>query len=777
MCDCGYNGDVNNDADGDTVPDCIDVCIDNPQKKTAEDKGACDCSYNGDVNNDADGDKVPDCIDVCADNSEIQNSNQQRYIDCGCDIECELCPEGSVNKSKGVCGCNVVPITEGANINTGDTDKDGVLDCLDACPNNKNNKSILTGDSETDQNLIAHCQFGDADDDGLYDYEDACPTNSDTSLDKYNCYTETNAGYDQARTFIIRHALDFAELKRQIENAPNAEWTIQVENDINLAYDYLDIIDGTPNYEIITTDSACYVQMPSISLFNASFNGNHHSITATYNGMNCTLDRPLFNLIDHSTIRDLRLDFSAGYRNNGSFSNANGLLAADVTNGSQLHGISIKGNVFSNSISQVGGIAGNFQGNSSDDVAAITDCYAENIEIDAPYAESNGGLFGTVESAIIKLPKNTNVVTSISGADNTGGLFGKLSANVRIEPMNSNETINTSIGTVTGSENVGGFVGSADCGSSERCTHTIHGVSHKASQVSASGCNAGGFVGKMTGTTDSLYEISSRVSGKVYSLTENECYDATARQYIGALGGFAGAIINEQLGMIHSIKSDVSEIDADSQFLSAGAFIGLLKFSKLSSGVLGIQNIQNQTKSITNFNAPLSGFIAILYGDLDFSNISSFANLYYYMPSSVGQGYKIRAGGLFAVFSSKGEFRNVVSATSRYYYSTDRTKYSITSSAIACDAYNEAGIATNLRWFVFDTAKEKPYDSSGSNSPESAPFVEDETNGLIQELNENKKSTSEENDLSDHIVWTTDVFELEYPIGTQNKFNLPKVIF
>ncbi len=192
VCGCGT---ADTDTDGDGTPDCNDECVTDPDKQEA---GGCGC---GTPDTDTDSDGTPDCNDECATDpdktepgvcgcgneevpgcgviacssdplySEIGNGcdtgnlgeckvgvyickddtvacNQQKEASaeiCGdnkdndCDGEVDegcivdLCPEDPNKTEPGICGCNVQDI---------DSDGDGVLDCLDGCPNDSKNKDL-----------------------------------------------------------------------------------------------------------------------------------------------------------------------------------------------------------------------------------------------------------------------------------------------------------------------------------------------------------------------------------------------------------------------------------------------------------------------------------------------------------------------------------------------------------------------------------------------------------------------------------------------------------
>jgi hypothetical protein len=116
------------DTDGDSVPDCLDLCENDPKKT---EPSVCGC---GNLESDTDKDLTPDCIDTCpADPAKIVPGA------CGCgrtesddDADgvpncTDGCPANRSKSSPGVCGCGVADT---------DTDSDGKPDCVDSCPTN-----------------------------------------------------------------------------------------------------------------------------------------------------------------------------------------------------------------------------------------------------------------------------------------------------------------------------------------------------------------------------------------------------------------------------------------------------------------------------------------------------------------------------------------------------------------------------------------------------------------------------------------------------------------
>lgn len=145
------------DSDGDTIPDALDECPDNPDKQV---EGRCGC---GVEETDTDGDGEPDCKDGCVD-----DPNKRDPGTCGCGVpdddddgdgtpNCiDKCENDPNKRDPGVCGCGV---------SDNDRDEDGVPDCNDECPDNPN---AIKGS-------VCVCDSEDTDGDGVLDCADECP--------------------------------------------------------------------------------------------------------------------------------------------------------------------------------------------------------------------------------------------------------------------------------------------------------------------------------------------------------------------------------------------------------------------------------------------------------------------------------------------------------------------------------------------------------------------------------------------------------------------------
>ena len=118
------------DADGDLVGDACDNCVDDANPGQANNDGddlgdACDnCDFDTNPGQeDLDGDDVGDACDNCV---ATPNANQLDADQDGYGDACDNCPQDPNKIEPGICGCGVP--------DEGDSDGDGVLDCVDQCP-------------------------------------------------------------------------------------------------------------------------------------------------------------------------------------------------------------------------------------------------------------------------------------------------------------------------------------------------------------------------------------------------------------------------------------------------------------------------------------------------------------------------------------------------------------------------------------------------------------------------------------------------------------------
>ena len=171
------------DSDSDGVPDLVDECPLDPDKRS---EGICGC-HHPDV--DTDGDGVPDCVDECA-----EDPNKVIPGECGCGVaetlDCRReapdrdgdgvpdhrdgCPDDPNKSEPGVCGCGI-PDSPGCGHGEPDRDGDGVPDDEDGCPDDPNKSEPgVCGCGIPDSPGCGHGE-PDRDGDGVPDDEDGCP--------------------------------------------------------------------------------------------------------------------------------------------------------------------------------------------------------------------------------------------------------------------------------------------------------------------------------------------------------------------------------------------------------------------------------------------------------------------------------------------------------------------------------------------------------------------------------------------------------------------------
>eukprot|EP00808_Paulinella_micropora_P019295 g23824.t1 len=180
VCGCGV---ADTDTDGDQTPDCVDLCPDNAPKTApglcgcpnvdanADNDGQHDCPQIvpgicgcGIPDTDSDGDGTANCVDVCINDPAKKTSAG----DCGCGVpetdldgdgfkNCqEICTNDPLKQNPGVCGCGQADT---------DTDGDGIANCVDVCPNHVKLEPGVCGCPTPDV---------DTDSDGVIDCKDVC---------------------------------------------------------------------------------------------------------------------------------------------------------------------------------------------------------------------------------------------------------------------------------------------------------------------------------------------------------------------------------------------------------------------------------------------------------------------------------------------------------------------------------------------------------------------------------------------------------------------------
>ncbi|HKQ47961.1 MAG TPA: hypothetical protein VJZ71_07830, partial [Phycisphaerae bacterium] len=193
IIDCNRNGindavDIaggeSDDCDSNTVPDeCqadtdhdgfINPCDGCPNDVNKQEPGICGCGKPD--TGDADEDGILNCVDTCTDTDDDGFGNPG--------FPANTCPQDGcvddpLKSAPGVCGCGVPDV--------GDADEDGVLDCVDPCPEDFFDDSDNDGSCDS-ADACPHDPDNDADSDGVCGDVDACPgTPSEEDADSNGC--------------------------------------------------------------------------------------------------------------------------------------------------------------------------------------------------------------------------------------------------------------------------------------------------------------------------------------------------------------------------------------------------------------------------------------------------------------------------------------------------------------------------------------------------------------------------------------------------------------
>ncbi|WJJ98091.1 CARDB domain-containing protein [Algibacter luteus] len=168
------------DSDGDSIPDCKDICpdfddnLDTDSDTIPDGCDNCPNDFNQDQV-DADGDGVGDTCDICPDGDDLADTD-----DDGIPNECDSCPLDFLNDSDGDGVCDSDDICPGGDDNS-DSDGDGIPDFCDSCDNSVDTDNDGINDCD-DLEVNSPCPIDvdsdgiskDSDGDGIPNCLDAC---------------------------------------------------------------------------------------------------------------------------------------------------------------------------------------------------------------------------------------------------------------------------------------------------------------------------------------------------------------------------------------------------------------------------------------------------------------------------------------------------------------------------------------------------------------------------------------------------------------------------
>jgi hypothetical protein len=218
------------DCDEDGIPDCVDpfvpFCEDEcPLDPDKTEAGQCGC---GVADTDTDGDSVADCNDVCPGYDDSIDGDGDSVPD-GCDL-CQGSDTSGDTDSDGVCNdTDNCPLDM-----SNDADEDGVCPSDGDCDDNDGNK--YPGNTEVCDGLDNDCNGetdeGDSDSDGIENCVDNCPDEDARGFDANNdgCIDNLSGLIGFLET-LVNEGVIAAELKNSlISKVENAEKSANREN-------------------------------------------------------------------------------------------------------------------------------------------------------------------------------------------------------------------------------------------------------------------------------------------------------------------------------------------------------------------------------------------------------------------------------------------------------------------------------------------------------------------------------------------------------------------
>ena len=264
-----------------------------------------------------------------------------------------------------------------------------------------------------------------------------------------------------------------------------------------------------------------------------------------------------------------------------------GGLAAQVYSPSTITGCVVKNTKISSSSERAGGMIGQLGVTDFPVNATVTDCVAENVEVEA--VKNVGGLIGVSYNNISRCTASGHVThtEAYSKEVSVGGLIGHL------ERANASDcSASTKVEITLQGRSIGGFVGTFKGGKIERCFST--------GDVIGTHRNNGGFVGL--------------VQASAVSATIENCYCTGNVSSLAYMGGFAGLIDGQPEAV--NITNCYCSGKVNSSSFGAGGFIGFQSStvfkaigcaawgSELKAGVCGADNWSSAAFSAVTY--PLS---------------------------------------------------------------------------------------------------------------------------------------------------------------------------
>lgn len=434
VCGCGVP-DIINKSTGvyDCLTDDIDLCPDDPDKTRP---GICDCGVS-DTTFDA----------------ELANTVYKEIPKCLTD-KIDLCPSDKEKRFPGICGCGVADV---------DTDGDTVLDCQDACPQDKekweDDGVCGCGVKDTPESI------SDDDGDGVPNCIDICPNNVYKDYNIKNVPNINGKYSDDVEKCVLEDGTpDCSRIYTVYETKPFCALILSTPKDL------MEMRDAWNNgvYEELPPDKAIFILKEDIDLgssiekledwigigtvtypFSGTFLGSQKKISATAGGTPLMLGSVetdnigLFSVVkgadEPAIIDSLQVDLSF------TGNNQVGILAGVILGNTNIKHISVTGNASGEN--HVGGLVGEAVGSALDSVSSNATVLGNGNAV--------GGLVGLLEDSMVThafVSGNTANIMGNESATEVGGFVGAMTEHSKISDAYAS-------GYIVGYTRTGGFAG------------------------------------------------------------------------------------------------------------------------------------------------------------------------------------------------------------------------------------------------------------------------------------------------------------------------------
>ena len=647
ICGCGIADDLDENGN----PKCLvndkikDLCPNDPNKITP---GVCGCGYPDTINPLT---RLPQCISVGAAGTKTdlcpKDNDKTLPGVCGCGVSDELdengfpkclseepvlcgeeegVAEGKKGKAPGFCGCEM---------EDADSDGDGVIDCLDECPDNK---YLFAYDNMC--NSRKECNKVRVSIDG----KDYCANMITSAAELVNFRNDINSNKNNGATtaYALMEDIDLYD----VFPAGEAEWVGINNYKGKLVSDgkTIKFTDGEGGRGILEcTQSNC-------GLFRSMSNARIDNIKLDFDVENSGSNSYVGLLVGDATGSEITnvegkgKVTAGGYYEGGLIGRANsatkisnvkfdgeiinksttghhsvGGVVGMMTTGSSLDNAVASGSVTATSANYVGGVVGFVEKGNAASANGIVSNASFTGSVKSDYV-SREGIGGVIGRAVDTNLSNLKFDGSVEGNSSVGGIVGQALVSANADAKNPASLSNAEVSaesTVKGRSYVGGIVGNSQIELKDLTS---------AGKIDAKRF-VGGIVGQQKGAMSNLtnnaeFTIVNDIGGTAYvggiagyvingfhhsKLTNTkditvDCSEKGA-SYCNSTGGVIGYISNETLGSSLTDVKNSGKIDAKGSYI--GGIVG-------NGTSIGFKNIEN-SGDITAGGSYVGGVIGELY--------------------------------------------------------------------------------------------------------------------------------------------------------------------